>query len=377
MSYKKFWSPRVFDGQRFISNGLLIINETGEVIDLVEEASPEDAYQTNNIISPGFINAHCHLELSHMKGKIGEGTGLADFVLAVVKERTAERPLIESAIQTAMEELWKGGTSGVGDICNIDITASLKRDSHMAFHNFIEVSGWLPEVAQARYERAQELLAQFGPAHSSIVPHAPYSVSNNLWALLQPGFKNNITSIHNAETPTEDEFFMTGGGVFPSMYEKMGMNAVHHKPTGTSGLASYYNRFGEARSLLLVHNTFLKEADMDAVMQGGPPTFFCICIRANRYIENALPPVDLLYKKGCSILIGTDSLASNWSLSVIDEIQSIHQSFPSIPIDQLLKWATANGAQALGFDQLGSFAKGKLPGVIEIDPALQWAHRLS
>jgi len=377
MSYQKFWSPRLFDGQRFISNGLLIINESGEVMDLVENGSKEDAYETDNIISPGFINAHCHLELSHMKGKIGEGTGLADFVLAIVKERTAERPLIESAIRTAMEELWKGGTSGVGDICNIDITALFKEESAIAFHNFIEVSGWLPEVAQVRYDRARELLQQFGPAQSSIVPHAPYSVSRELWSLLQPGFKNNIASIHNAETPTEDEFFLTGGGVFPSMYEKMGMNAAHHQPTGTSGLASYYHRFDEARSLLLVHNTFTTEADIEMVLQTGTPTYFCICVRANRYIENALPPVDLMFQKGCSIVVGTDSLASNWSLSVVDELRSIQESFPSIPIDQLLKWATANGAEALSFHKLGSFAKGKMPGVVEIDPSLKWARRLA
>jgi cytosine/adenosine deaminase-related metal-dependent hydrolase len=90
-------------------------------------------------------------------------------------------------------------------------------------------------------------------------------------------------------------------------------------------------------------------------------------VKANQYIEKALPPVDLLQKNGCRIVIGTDSLASNNSLDILDELKTISANFPAIQLAELLQWATLNGAKALQLqDQLGSFEKGKKPGVILI-----------
>ncbi|RYF81051.1 MAG: hypothetical protein EON98_12840, partial [Chitinophagaceae bacterium] len=99
-----------------------------------------------------------------------------------------------------------------------------------------------------------------------------------------------------------------------------------------------------------------------------PQTFFCLCVNANQYIEGVMPPVELFRKNGCRIVLGTDSLASNWSLSILDEMKTIRKHFPAIPLEEMLQWATINGANALGFDEtLGSFENGKRPGVILLD----------
>jgi cytosine/adenosine deaminase-related metal-dependent hydrolase len=119
-----------------------------------------------------------------------------------------------------------------------------------------------------------------------------------------------------------------------------------------------------AASVILVHNTFTKQEDIDYVRNADQLTSFCICINANRYIEDALPPVEMLQRNNCNIVLGTDSLASNWSLSILDEMRSIEKYFPAITVESMLQWATINGSRALMMDkELGSFEKGKKPGV--------------
>jgi cytosine/adenosine deaminase-related metal-dependent hydrolase len=206
-------------------------------------------------------------------------------------------------------------------------------------------------------------------AQCSIVPHAPYSVSQNLWKEIQPYFENKVVSIHNQETAFEDEFFLSGTGDFLRMYELMKINNAHHQPSKKSSLRSYFDKLSEGANAILVHNTFTKQEDIDYIKLQTPnsklQTFFCLCANANKYIEDALPPVELFRKNNCEIVLGTDSLASNWSLNISDEIKTIRSNFPSIPLEEILQWATINGAKALQMDsQVGSLEKGKKPAVV-------------
>jgi cytosine/adenosine deaminase-related metal-dependent hydrolase len=207
---------------------------------------------------------------------------------------------------------------------------------------------------------------------TSLVPHAPYSVSDELWNLLQPFFINKTISIHNQETSFEDELFIQNAGDFVRMYQLMKTDHSFFKPTGKSSLQSYFDKLCNAKNIILVHNTFTTEADIlyssQLAAQNLQQLSWCLCINANLYIENAIPPVDLLVRNNCKIVLGTDSLASNWSLNILDEIKNIQKNFPHISTRQLLQWATINGAQALQMDnKLGSFQKGKQPGVILLD----------
>ncbi len=264
----------------------------------------------------------------------------------------------------------ENGIVAVGDICNDPSTYSQKQNSNLKYYNFIEASGWLPSASQNRFERVVELYEVFkGFSHNktSIIPHAPYSVSPALWKLIIPYFTNSTVSIHNQETLFEDEFFEHGTGDFLRMYSKMNIDNSFHIPSKKSSLQSYFLNFAKAKNIILVHNTFTKQADIDFVNGNripGQQVSFCLCVNANRYIEDALPPVDLLKRNNCDIVLGTDSLASNYSLSLLDEMKTIHTNFPSVQLAEMLQWATLNGAKALQMDdKLGSFEKAKSPGI--------------
>ena len=403
MSYLKFNADHLFTGTEMLdNNSVLITNEQGIVEDIVtKKEAGEDIQYFKGILSPGFVNCHCHLELSHMKGLIPEKTGLVDFVFKVVTERHFDEEDILDAIKKAEDEMYANGIVAVGDICNNTSTLSQKLKGRLAYYNFIEVFGWSPQVAEERFQNSKMHYDEFVNSKSpmvkgqwsmvnkerttnykpqttnyklqtSLVPHAPYSVSDELWNLLKPFFINKTISIHNQETSFEDELFIQNAGDFVRMYQLMKTDHSFFKPTGKSSLQSYFDKLCNAKNIILVHNTFTTEADIlyssQLAAQNSQQLSWCLCINANLYIENAIPPVDLLVRNNCKIVLGTDSLASNWSLNILDEIKNIQKNFPHISTQQLLQWATINGAQALQMDnKLGSFQKGKQPGVILLD----------
>ncbi|HYK55723.1 MAG TPA: amidohydrolase family protein, partial [Flavisolibacter sp.] len=349
---RKFKADKIFDGYRLLENHVLIADESGTIENVVPAPDAGKGRESfEGILSPGFINCHCHLELSHMKGRIPEKTGLVDFVFKVVTERHYSEEEIIKAIAEAESEMVGNGIVAVGDICNNASTLSQKQKGALRYYNFIEASGWLPAVSQARFQRAKEVFDLYTTASRSIVPHAAYSVSENLWQQIQPYFENKLVSIHNQETAFEDEFFLEGTGDFKRMYELMNLDNAHHQPTKKSSLQSFFDKLTKASGILLVHNTFTKQEDIDYVKRETAnfrlPAFFCLCVNANQYIENALPPIEMLRKNNCPVVLGTDSLASNWSLNILDEIKTIRTNFPHIPLEEMLGWATINGAKAL------------------------------
>jgi aminodeoxyfutalosine deaminase len=380
MSYRKFKADKIFTGTELLDHHHVLVTDTkGRIEDIINIADAgEDVQQFTGWLSPGFINCHCHLELSHMRGLIPEKTGLIDFVFAVVTQRHFPEEEILEAIKQAEAEMIRNGIVAVGDICNNLHTLHQKQKNNLAYYNFAEASGWLPGIAAQRFERSKSYYDAFSEIHpTSIVPHAPYSVSENLWEAITPYFSNKVVSIHNQETSFEDELFTSNTGDFVRMYQMMKIDHSFYHPTGKSSLQSYFKKLNPAKSRILVHNTFTSEADVKFVneLHTEEPqtsnlkrqTHFCLCINANQYIEDALPPVDMLRSKDAQIVLGTDSLASNWSLSVWDEIKTIQKHFPAIALEEILQWATLNGAKALEMDkELGSFEKGKTPGIILI-----------
>lgn len=364
-----------------LDDHVLITDEAGIVQDIVAALDAgDDVQKLDGILSPGFINCHCHLELSHMKGLIPEGKGLVDFVFAVVTQRHFPEEQILEAIDSAEQEMLQNGIVAVGDICNNLLTLPQKEQHNLHYYNFVEASGWLPNIAQLRFDRSKVYYDVFsGEFPTSFVPHAPYSVSHELWELITPFFRNKVACIHNQETAFEDELFLSNSGDFMRMYEMMKLDTSHHKPSGKSSLQTYFNRLEAAEHVVLVHNTFTKEEDVLFVKAQRPAdeVSFCLCANANQYIERSLPPVDMLRKHGCNIVLGTDSLASNWSLSIVDEMKTIRKNFPAIPVEEMLTWATINGANALHMtNKLGSFEKGKQPGVVLMSDTLDTVKRL-
>jgi cytosine/adenosine deaminase-related metal-dependent hydrolase len=191
---------------------------------------------------------------------------------------------------------------------------------------------------------------------------------------MAPYYQGKTTSLHNQETDFEDDFLGYHKGDFTRLYELLKVDTSFYHPTGKSSLQSVAHHFAGAKQVLLVHDTFTKEADLDfikALAEAQQTQYhFCLCVNANLYINKALPPIELLRQKNCSMVLGTDSLASNHQLSIHSEIKTIQKHFPQIPLTEILQWATINGAKALGFDKrLGSFEKGKQPGKVWVNPS--------
>ncbi len=375
MRYRKLKADYLFTGEKLLNNqNVLVTGVDGQIINIVQEQDAgEEIERYRGILSPGLINTHCHLELSHLKNIIPEKTGLVDFVFKVVSERYFAEEEILNAIEKGEEEMLKNGIVAVGDICNYSTTVSQKIKRNISYYNFIEISGWLPEIAEARFEKRKIAFEEFHKNNliAALVPHAPYSVSEILWKKITPLFTGKTVTIHNQETADEDLFFNEGKGDFVRMFEKMNIDNSFFKPTKKGSVESYFKILSPAKSVILVHNTFTKQADLDFINQcknKDQLISFCLCPNANLYIENALPPLDLFLKNDCNIVLGTDSLASNHQLSILEEIKTVVKHFPKVETETLLKWATLNGAKALQMEnEFGSFEKGKKPGVVLIE----------
>ncbi|MEO8772528.1 MAG: amidohydrolase family protein [Ferruginibacter sp.] len=373
--YRKFKADQIFTGYEFLpGNKVLITSGAGEIVDVVDEGDAGDNVEIfQGILSPGFINCHCHLELSHLKGFIPKRTGLVDFVFKIVTERHFEEAEILSAISSAEEEMTRNGIVAVGDICNNSLTIAQKIKGNLWYRNFIETSGFPPSVAVQRFQRSVDFYNSYAAClqNNSIVPHAPYSVSPELFQMINDFPGNDILSIHNQEITDENLLFENRQGDLLRMFEKMNIDISFFKPPGKTSLQTYLPYLNKLQSLILVHNVDTSKEDImfsnSQFRTYNSQLFYCLCPNANLYISNLLPDINKFVEHDCSIVLGTDSLASNDQLSILDEMKTINQHFPVIELGKLFQWATINGARALGCDEIyGSFEKGKKPGIIQV-----------
>ncbi|MCX6318377.1 MAG: amidohydrolase family protein [Bacteroidetes bacterium] len=382
MTFLKWKPTRLFDGQSFRENNAVLITRADGTVEniIAAEDAGDEIQELKGILSPGFINCHCHLELSHLKDVIPPHTGLIEFLCSVVTKRGFSPDIVQEAIVKAEKEMYDNGIVGVGDIGNTADTALVKSRSLIYWQNFTEVLGFTDEKAaenMAHYSSVaaalQQALSQSAlPHRTSLVPHAPYSISPDTFRLINALTENKIISLHNQEHPAEDDLYKTGGGEYLKFFRIFGMNGSPLPVTGMSSIRSVLPYFNKGQTILLVHNSYMPEEDIvwanAYAAQTGLTLIYCLCINANLYIENHVPPVALLMKHHCKIVLGTDSYSSNWQLSITSEIASLRKHLPDLPEATILQWATGNGASALQWqDTLGSFASGKKPGLALID----------
>lgn len=369
----KLAADALFDGYRFHPGAALLVQENGTIEGIVplSEAGGE-VQHLRGMLCPGFINAHCHLELSHLKGAIPEKTGLVKFLETVMLRRGDHTPeRIMTAMENAEREMMEAGIVAVGDIANTPDSLQRKQERKLRWHTFVEAAGFLENGAKDRFRYAHELRERFAEppgASVSLAPHAPYSVSRELFRLINDLPGNRLITIHNQESAAEDELFRKGTGSFFELYAALKMDASSFHPSGRSSLQTWLPYFSGNKKLILVHNTFTGVGDIRFAPGSSLELYWCLCPNANLYIEGRLPEINRLREAGCRIVVGTDSLASNHQLSILEELKTIAKHFPKIPADEMLRWATSNGAAALGMeDTLGSFEKGKMPGVLLIE----------
>jgi len=357
-----------------IKNGILILETDGKIIDVLKPSeinTKDDIKKYAGILCPGFINTHSHIELSYLKNLTKKNTGLGEFVFEVQKSKKKfDKEFMLEAIKKAEEDMVLSGTVAVGDISNTSLSFSMKEKSKLNFHTFLEIYGSDPNVAIERFQKSLDLYSQISSQKknnkASIVPHAPYSVSESLFKKIKEfSIQNNsLFSIHHQESGDENLLFKNKTGKIVENFKKFGISLSHFKATGLSPLQSIASFLPKQNKLLLVHNTFSKPDDIDFAIENFKHVYWCFCPNANLFIENRLPNIPDFIKKNAKITIGTDSYASNETLSILEEIKTISSYYPVIKVQELLLWSTMNGAEFLGFDEkLGSFEKGKNPGI--------------
>lgn len=366
-----------------IQRGYVCLNDDGRITEIGElDSESESTEFYNGIICPGFVNSHCHIELSHLEGSFSQDSGMAGFVHQINEQRTSvEKKERIKAIESNMKKLYNSGVSAVADISNCDESFEIKSKSKLYTRSFLEVFGSEPKDAGNILKNVRELacLAESLGIDCSPTPHASYSMSRELLRdVSEEGIRSGFLSYHNQESWEEEELHIKGKGPIALELKRKGKSAP--LVTGESSLLYFLDTLGKAGEkiagqILLVHNTFTNEKSLDEAIARIENLYLAICPLSNIFIHRALPPINLFREKEVIITLGTDSLSSNTILSMADEILAIHRYFPSIPLEEILVWATINGAKFLKKeDDLGTFELGKRPGVVLIDN-IDWQNR--
>jgi len=355
-----------------LKRGIVSVSDDGTITgihdsggDLAEQRSVEFH---NGIIIPGFVNCHCHLELSHMRNVIPQGVGLAEFLRIFRDSRISPLDTISGSAKAADDEMYQAGTQLCADICNTSHTFGVKKLSRIRYLNLLEVFGIDSKKAVKRLDEIKSLAAEADEAglKYSIVPHAVYSISLRLFRLLRAvTASNKVTSVHFMETLAEKMLLEKFEGPLMDSYRESELVDSGKNPDlvrdHATAVLEYITPLG---NLILVHNTFAEKNTIDRLKERNN-TFWCLCPKANLYIEDQLPPLKLLMNSYCTIVIGTDSYASNDKLDILDEIRTLQEHFPSVSLEDLIRFATINGAEALGEQEMyGSIKTGKKPGLL-------------
>ena len=359
----------IFNGINFLSQEMaLVIDDFGVLKDIVKktEIQGSEIEHYDGIIAPGFVNAHCHLELSHLFSQIDPKTGLIEFLKQVIAKRNNfNKKEQEDAAIEADFKMWESGIVAVGDISNIDTTFKTKTSSKIYYHTFIELIGLNPLHSETIFEKGLSLLKELENYNliGSLAAHAPFSSSKLLInKIANYNSSNNLAfSIHNQESEEETKFFAGRPSGINDLFDYLNIDINWFKPPKTSSLLSYLDVIPNKKSLL-VHNTFCKEEDIIASKHKF--INWCFCPGANLFIENTLPNYDLFLNHNQNWCIGTDSLASNQKLDMCFEASILLSKSPSISIESILKALTYNGAKALGIeDKFGKLIIGKNTGL--------------
>ncbi len=362
------------DGKEPIRNGYVEYQDDGTIVGVgpCTDVASEQRFLDGAIV-PGFVNAHCHVELSHLHGKFRKGTGMAGFIDQINELRDwAGREVKMQLVKKWMDKMWADGVSAMADISNDDSSFEVKASHPMYTRTFLEVFGSEPEMCDGVMRDVTELdnIAAAAGIDAAPTPHSCYTMSPQLLsASAAAGLDKGYLSYHSQESQEEEDLIRFGTG---AMYENRKRSGMSTPPvTGSSSLMYFLDRLADVRTapydghVLLVHNVCLGQEDIDAARKVMNNVFWAICPLSNIFIHNALPPVPLMRKNGLSVMIGTDSLSSNDDLDMVKEMYCLQENFNDVPMTELLEWACLNGARFLSKDDLlGSLTPGKKPGIV-------------
>lgn len=312
----------------------------------------------DSVLLPALVNAHLHLELSHLAGAVPGGGGLPAWIEALVRARlAADAARAAPAMARAAAQMVEAGVAAVGDVSNtLDSLAPLTAAglSGTIFH---EVFGSDPARLAATRDIARVRRAAVPPGGPLRVVESPHAVYSTDPAGLLELLSGPPASLHLAEDPAEREFVASGGGPFAALRARMG------GPPGRPGWARSPMALAAPHltaGWLAVHVVDLDEADLVALAGCGATVV--LCPRSNLQVGGSLPALPSLLAARVPLAIGTDSLASSPSLAPLAELAALQAAFPGVPASALLPLAW-NGA-AVGAPGVGRLAPGAAPGLL-------------
>jgi len=362
-----------------VKNGIVELDDTGRVNriidpgDKIRELSRMEFH--NGVLVPGFVNAHSHLELSCLKGSIPEGIGLPGFLRKV----RALRPAFpdESAREVIREadlEMRRNGIVACADVSNTGVGFPVKSQSPIHYHNLIEVFGFTRGQIRRQYQEGLRLMKEAGDRYdlpAVLVPHAFYSADERLIRNIMPHLEgeNALLSLHHREASPSREFMIRLAARIRQMLKEPSVELRYWQPAGLEHLHRLLQSFDKEVGLMLVHNVWASGRDIAYAKSHFSRLTWVFCPRSNEYVFRQLPDVQPFLELGATIALGTDSPASNNGLSILEEMKILQERDPRIRFGDMLRWATLNGAKALGLDGVaGSLAAGLRPGLNLIQP---------
>ena len=351
--------------------------EDGRVTAVGGPPAPEGAIDLRHVaVLPALVNAHTHLELSHLHRRVPPAARLVDWVRGLLAARREEAdpdaPAVVAAARAAITVSLAAGTGLVGEVTNTLVAVPLLADAGLPAQVFHEVLGFGAPDAAALAAAARARIAAATPAPGvpvrlSLAPHAPYSVSPALFAALAADLDahGGRSTVHLAESPEEVEFLARGTGPWRDLLEELGAWTDAWHPPASSPVGYLANLGVLDGRVAAVHATQCTGEDLDRLRALG----VCVvaCPRSNRHVGVGPPPLEAFYAMGVTVALGTDSLASVDTLSVFDELVEARRLAPRVPAGRLLESATVNGARALGFaDAMGTIEVGRLARLIAV-----------
>ena len=345
--------PPVADGLLVAANG--IIQEIGPYRELKKQYSGPIQDLGPRLMVPGLINAHTHLELSHLQGRTVTGQGFEDWVQSLIK--LPLKGIERQTLARVHQDLLAGGTVGVGDVSGH--SPSFMQDflsgSGLLFHLFLEQIGYTNRGSLDLPRSGEHKETHLSPSGHALYSTHPVTLQQvKTWCRE----RGHPFAIHLAEHPGEVEFLTTGQGRFADIL-KQGLLPKGYCPPGLSPV-THADRLGLLdQGTLAVHVVHAEPHEIGLLARRGVRV--CLCPRSNALINVGRAPAKQLFEAGISLCLGTDSLCSNHDLDLWAEAAFFARDLDmDLSLEQLLALITRNPAAILNLDKaIGTLERGK------------------
>ncbi|MGD9904892.1 MAG: amidohydrolase family protein [Vicinamibacterales bacterium] len=356
-------APPLGDGWVLVADGRIAAVGCGH------DAPTADRVETLGDVAllPGLVNAHTHLELSWLSGLVPPAADFLTWVGVLMRRRTrfesADDAVAMAALRGALDEACATGTVAIGDVSNALVSPPVLRERDVPAVVFHEVFGFRDADGRtaAAAAAARAAAASGGSVRVVPAPHAPFSVSAELFAALRDETRRlpkPITTVHAGESPEELQLLTTGAGPWRERLQALGAWRDDWRPPGC-GPGDYLCDLGVlGPGALAVHAVQFTDAELARL--AAADVTVVTCPRSNVWVGVGPPPVARFVASGVRVALGTDSLASAPDLNLFAELATLHDIAPEVPARRLLAMATRGGAEALQLgDRLGALTPGR------------------